>query len=71
VLGIDIVAEGVENESEAAMMTNFGCTEMQGFYFSKALPADQMSKFLSTFQAKRFAKAPRSLRIVTTHGVAS
>ena len=71
VLGIDIVAEGVENESEAAMMTNFGCTEMQGFYFSKALPADQMSKFLSTFQPKRFAKASRSLRIVTTHGAAS
>ena len=70
VLGIDIVAEGVENESEAAMMTNFGCTEMQGFYFSKALPADQMAKFLSTFQARRFAKAPRSLHIVTTHGAA-
>ena len=70
VLGIDIVAEGVENESEAAMMTNFGCTEMQGFYFSKALPADQMSKFLSTFQPKRFAKASRSLHIVTTHGAA-
>jgi diguanylate cyclase (GGDEF)-like protein len=70
VLGVDIVAEGVENESEAAMMTNFGCNEMQGFYFSKALPADQMSKFLSTFQAKRFAIAPRSLRIVTTDGAA-
>ena len=70
VLGIDIVAEGIENESEAAMMTNFGCTEMQGFYFSKALPADQMSKFLGTFQAKRFAKAPRSLHLVTTHGAA-
>ena len=69
-LGMDIVAEGVENELEAAMMTNFGCTELQGFYFSKALAADQMSKLLSTFQAKRFAKAPRSLHIVTTHGAA-
>ena len=30
-LGMDIVAEGVEDELEAAMMTNFGCTELQGF----------------------------------------
>ena len=70
VLGMDIVAEGVENESEAAMMTNFGCTEMQGFYFSRALPADRVSEFLSTFQAKRFAKASRSLHIVTTNSAA-
>ena len=27
-----IVAEGIENEFEAAAMTKFGCTEMQGFY---------------------------------------
>ena len=70
VLGMDIVAEGVENEAEAAMMTNFGCTEMQGFYFSKALPADQMSKFLTNFQPKRFAKASRSLHLVTTNSAA-
>ena len=35
-LGIDIVAEGVETEIEAVMMTHFGCTELQGYYFSKA-----------------------------------
>jgi EAL domain-containing protein (putative c-di-GMP-specific phosphodiesterase class I) len=30
-LGMDIVAEGVETELEAVMMTKFGCTELQGF----------------------------------------
>ena len=69
-LGMDIVAEGVENELEAAMMTKFGCTELQGFLFSKALPADQMTEFLSTFQSKRFAQAQQSLHIVTPHGAA-
>ena len=50
VLGMDIVAEGVETEVEAAMMTNFGCTEMQGFYFSRPIEADQMADFLILFQ---------------------
>ena len=69
-LGMDIVAEGVEDELEAAMMTNFGCTELQGFYFSKALAAGRISKLLSTFQYKRFAQAPQSLHVVTTRGTA-
>ena len=49
-LGIDIVAEGVETEIEAVMMTHFGCTELQGYYFSKPIDADQMADFLSVFQ---------------------
>ena len=67
-LGMDIVAEGVEDELEAAMMTNFGCTELQGFYFSKAIAADRISKLLNTFQSKRFAQGPNSLHIVKPHG---
>jgi diguanylate cyclase (GGDEF)-like protein len=71
VLGMGIVAEGVEDQLEAAMMMNFGCTELQGFYFSKAIPANRMSKLLSTFQPERFAQAPQSLHIVTTQSAAS
>jgi predicted signal transduction protein with EAL and GGDEF domain len=63
-LGMEIVAEGVENELEATMMTSFGCTELQGFYFSKAIAAGRISKLLSTFQSKHFAQAPQSFRIV-------
>ena len=54
---MDIVAEGVEDELEATMMTSFGCTELQGFYFSKAIAADRISKLRSTFQSKRFVQA--------------
>jgi len=69
-LGMDIVAEGVETELEAVMMTNFGCTELQGFYFSKALAADEIAGVLSTFEPKRFAQAPQSLHVVSTRGAA-
>ena len=51
-LGMDIVAEGIETEFEAAMMTRFGCTELQGFYFSRPLPVAQMEEFLKTYVPK-------------------
>jgi EAL domain-containing protein (putative c-di-GMP-specific phosphodiesterase class I) len=67
---LQLVAEGVETELEAVMMTNFGCTELQGFYFSKALAADEIAEVLSTFEPKRFAQAPQSLHVVSTRGAA-
>src|ERR1700730_6711373 len=57
-LGMDIVAEGVETEFEAMMMTKLGCTELQGYYFSRPISADQMTQLLRTFQPKRPASAP-------------
>ena len=51
-LGMDIVAEGVETEIEAVMMSNFGCTELQGYYFSRPIDADQMVDFLRAFRPK-------------------
>jgi diguanylate cyclase (GGDEF)-like protein len=52
-LGLDIVAEGVETEFEAVTMAKFGCTELQGYYFSKPLPRDDVMAFLRTFRPKR------------------
>jgi diguanylate cyclase (GGDEF)-like protein len=52
-LGMDIVAEGVETEFEAMMMTKLGCTELQGYYFSTPIDADQMIELLGSFQLKR------------------
>ncbi len=69
-LGMDIVAEGVEDELEATMMTSFGCTELQGFYFSKAIAAGRISKLIKTFHTRHFAHSPQSLHIVTPRGAA-
>ncbi|MCP4768009.1 MAG: EAL domain-containing protein [Gammaproteobacteria bacterium] len=40
-LGIDIVAEGVENASQSEYLESLGCHTMQGFLFSKPLPVDE------------------------------
>jgi len=63
---MDIVAEGVETEFEAMMMTKLGCTELQGYYFSRPISADQMTQLLRTFRPERPASAPAAVRAATT-----
>ncbi len=43
-LGIDLIAEGVETLDQANMLKEFGCLDMQGWYFYKALPVDEFEK---------------------------
>jgi diguanylate cyclase (GGDEF)-like protein/PAS domain S-box-containing protein len=42
-LGLAVVAEGVETEAQAAFLRGRGCTLMQGFLFSRPVPADQIT----------------------------
>ena len=67
-LGMDIVAEGVETEFEAMMMTKLGCTELQGYYFSRPISADQMTQLLRTFQPKRPALLLTPVRETSSYG---
>ena len=46
-LGLDIVAEGVENEAQARCLTTLGCHELQGFHFSKPLDEPALLAFLN------------------------
>jgi diguanylate cyclase (GGDEF)-like protein len=48
-LGMDIVAEGVETEAEASVMRLVGVTELQGFFFSHAVPAEQIAPLIDAF----------------------
>ena len=38
-LGLPVIAEGVETREQAEMLSGFGCNQMQGYYFSKPVPA--------------------------------
>jgi len=38
-LRMRVVAEGVENEAQMAFLREHGCDEIQGYYFSKPVPA--------------------------------
>ncbi|MEH2206004.1 MAG: EAL domain-containing response regulator [Nostoc sp.] len=47
-LNLDVVAEGVETEAELGFLRQHNCNSMQGFLFSRPLPAAEFENFLFT-----------------------
>ena len=45
-LNLNIVAEGVETAAQAEFLLAHGCDEVQGFYFSKPVPAEEFEALL-------------------------
>ncbi|NVM77159.1 diguanylate cyclase (GGDEF)-like protein [Duganella sp. SG902] len=45
-LGLTVIAEGVESETQRAMLSNWRCDEIQGYYYSRPLPAASALNFL-------------------------
>ncbi|HVY89151.1 MAG TPA: bifunctional diguanylate cyclase/phosphodiesterase, partial [Hyphomonadaceae bacterium] len=43
-LGMRVTAEGVENEQQATILAGLGCTEVQGFLYSRPLPSTELEK---------------------------
>lgn len=41
-LGLDVVAEGVENEEQKQYLEKIGCDMAQGYYYSKPVTADEL-----------------------------
>ena len=47
ILGMQVVAEGVETADQVKRLKQIGCDYVQGFYFSKPLPADEFLRFVT------------------------
>lgn len=45
-LSLDVIAEGVENETQLSELRRLGCDYAQGHFFSKALPPEQVTDLL-------------------------
>ncbi len=45
-LDLYVIAEGVETEEQMKLLSENGCTEIQGFYFSKPMSVEKYEEFL-------------------------
>jgi diguanylate cyclase (GGDEF)-like protein/PAS domain S-box-containing protein len=44
-LGLQLVAEGVETEGQAAILEKMGCHYLQGYHISRPIPPDELLRF--------------------------
>ncbi|WP_267427574.1 EAL domain-containing protein [Methylobacterium sp. GC_Met_2] len=49
-LGMTTVAEGVETSEQMQRIRDEGCTDVQGYFISKPIPAEDLLKFLASYQ---------------------
>jgi EAL domain-containing protein (putative c-di-GMP-specific phosphodiesterase class I) len=49
ILGLKVLAEGVEDQAQFAFLKRLGCDIVQGFYFSGAVPPPAFAELLATF----------------------
>jgi predicted signal transduction protein with EAL and GGDEF domain/DNA-binding response OmpR family regulator len=52
-LGLRVVAEGVETQRQMEVLHRLGCSVMQGFLFSRAVPADELQRWLERAELPR------------------
>jgi EAL domain-containing protein (putative c-di-GMP-specific phosphodiesterase class I)/ActR/RegA family two-component response regulator len=55
-LGMKVVAEGVEIAEQLAILLANGCDIVQGYLFSRPLPAEELSKWLKNHRSTRLRK---------------
>jgi diguanylate cyclase (GGDEF)-like protein len=48
ILNVAVLAEGVENQQQLDLLTELGCDYVQGYYFSKALPSEEIVQLICT-----------------------
>ncbi len=45
-LRLDLIVEGIETEAQLEQIKTYDCHKIQGYYYSRPLPADQMTELL-------------------------
>lgn len=49
-LGLEVIAEGVETAEHAALLNKMGCSHLQGYLFSRPLPAEDIPAWIARFR---------------------
>jgi diguanylate cyclase len=51
-LDLEVIAEGIEQQSQAALLKQMGCHEGQGYLFAKPMPLNELLTFIATQQSE-------------------
>ena len=59
-LGMSLIVEGVERESQAVFLQSRGCSEMQGFHFYRPVPVGELEEI---FRTKKSGQAQQNAEL--------
>jgi EAL domain-containing protein (putative c-di-GMP-specific phosphodiesterase class I) len=59
-LNLKVIAEGVENEAQMSFLREHQCDEIQGYYFSKPVAAEEVADKLRANYSKAHVRAQAS-----------
>ena len=65
-LGMDVIAEGVETADHADLLVKMGCNHLQGYFLSKPIPAEDVPAWVAHFRP-----APRTKGSLPPPGILS
>ncbi len=52
-LGLEVIAEGVEDAEQANYLRHLDCDVIQGYLISKPLPVDAITAFMGSYVARQ------------------
>jgi EAL domain-containing protein (putative c-di-GMP-specific phosphodiesterase class I) len=55
-LGLTVVAEGIESRAELDLLAGLGCDEIQGYYFSRPMPAADFPNWVVAFEREQIVR---------------
>jgi diguanylate cyclase (GGDEF)-like protein/PAS domain S-box-containing protein len=64
-LNLRVIAEGIETKAQLSYLRDHGCDEMQGFYFSRPIPAAEIEQLLREEQGLNFSEIDSSCNKMT------